>query len=369
MYSKNPYTRSAFKQNEPSFQPYPHDDYYYQPQPPPYYQQSPPPYYEQPYPPYYQQPQPSFYEQPYPPYHDQPYPPYHDQPYPPYQTSLPRKSFAESSRPFSNYYEGDGMITDIEYLDFPADKTYKRTPLNQRSHNKITNIKKQSIQTIKFSLDKNPVTIFFTVLLEQLNTERQIEELKRKLVIAQDFNLPQLFQIIDKNQTQNITFDELFQGFQEIGLKVDYNQLFLVYTRFSEFNSIDRMSLQEFEHLFLPLGQTSKQQKRQNTLLGPQTKSNLNELIKLYQTNELRFENARSLLQRESIDIQQIYQMIDVNQSRNIGLNEFMNALNLYSAVKVVPSEAALLFMRFDRSRNGTISFMEFKREMELKLS
>lgn len=42
-----------------------------------------------------------------------------------------------------------------------------------------------------------------------------------------------------------------------------------------------------------------------------------------------------------------------------------MNALNSYSAVKVVPSEAALLFMRFDRSRNGTISFMEFKREME----
>ena len=59
---------------------------------------------------------------------------------------------------------------------------------------------------------------------------------------------------------------------------------------------------------------------------------------------------------------------MDTNKSKNIGLNEFMNALNHYSAVKVVPSEAALLFMRFDRSRNGTISFMEFKKEMELKL-
>ncbi|CAD8154221.1 unnamed protein product [Paramecium octaurelia] len=353
MYSKNPYTRSAFKQNEPSYQPYPQDDYYYQPQPPPHYQQAPPPYYDQPYPPYYQQPQPSFY--------DQPYPPYHDQPYPPYQTSLPRKSFTESSlRPFSNYYEGDGMITDIEYLDFPADKTYKRTPLNQRSHNKVINIKKQN---------KNPVTIFFTVLLEQLNTERQIEELKRKLVLAQDFNLPQLFQIMDRNHTQNITFEELFLGFSDLGIKVEQNQLYLVYIRFSEFNSTDRMSLQEFEQIFLPLGQTSKKQKSSNTLLGPQTKFILNDLMKLYQINEQRFENSRALLQKERIDISQIYQMIDVNQSRNIGLNEFMNALNSYSSVKVVPSEAALLFMRFDRSRNGTISFMEFKREMELKLA
>ncbi|CAD8158390.1 unnamed protein product [Paramecium pentaurelia] len=354
MYSKNPYTRSAFKQPEPSYYQYPQDDYYYQPQPPPYYQQPPPPpYYEQPYPSYHQQPQPSFYEQQ--------YPNYHDQPYPPYQTSIPRKSFTESSlKPYSNYYEGDGMITDIEYLDFPADKTYKRTPLNQRTHNKIISNKKQI---------RNPVTIFFTTLLEQLNTERSLEQLKRKLVIAEDFHVPILFRLIDRNNTQNITLEELYQGFYDLGIKVDYNQLYLVYTRFSELNNRDRMSLQEFEQLFLPLGQTSKPKKNEKSSLGPQTLSILNELIKLYQLNEQRFENSRALLQREGIDMSQIYQMIDTNQSRNIGLNEFMNALNSYSAVKVVPSEAALLFMRFDRTRNGTISFMEFKREMEIKLT
>lgn len=60
--------------------------------------------------------------------------------------------------------------------------------------------------------------------------------------------------------------------------------------------------------------------------------------------------------------------MMDSNSTRNIGLTEFMNALNFYSSKKVVPSESTLLFMRFDRSRNGLISFMEFKKEMEIKL-
>jgi hypothetical protein len=37
------------------------------------------------------------------------------------------------------------MITDIEYLDFPFDKTYKRTPLCARSHERILNYSRSCI--------------------------------------------------------------------------------------------------------------------------------------------------------------------------------------------------------------------------------
>ncbi|CAD8079881.1 unnamed protein product [Paramecium sonneborni] len=346
MHSKNPYTRSAFKHQEPSYPQYPQDDYYYEPQSYPYYQQPPPQYYQQQS--YHQQPQ-----------YEQPMPIYYEQPYPPYQATQPTNSFMEPSLgPFSNYYGGEGMITDIEYLDFPSDLTYKRTPLNLRKHNKLNSTTRQN--------KKNPITIFFSILLEQLNSERQIEELKRKLVATQDFHAPSLFQFIDQNKTQNIIFDEFFQGLQDLDIKVNYNQLLLVYNRFSE--AKNKMSLQDFEKIFLPNGQTSRNYKYSNTL-GPKATPILKDLIKFYQANEQRFENSRDLLQKEGINIEEVYQKMDTNQSRNIGLNEFMNALNFYSAVKVLPQEASLLFMRFDKSGNGTISLMEFKREMACKLT
>lgn len=63
------------------------------------------------------------------------------------------------------------------------------------------------------------------------------------------------------------------------------------------------------------------------------------------------------------VDYSYIFSAMGRN-SKNIGFNDFMAAINEHSSIRIVPSEATLLFMRFDKSRNGTLSLMEFKREM-----
>jgi len=42
--------------------------------------------------------------------------------------------------------------------------------------------------------------------------------------------------------------------------------------------------------------------------------------------------------------------------------------LNAYSSNKISNIDATLLFCRFDKSGDGTVTLMEFKKEMEPKL-
>lgn len=50
------------------------------------------------------------------------------------------------------------MITDIEYLDFPFDKTYRKLPIYPRTHEKLLNN-----TTL---INKDPVKVFFLTLIE-----------------------------------------------------------------------------------------------------------------------------------------------------------------------------------------------------------
>lgn len=55
---------------------------------------------------------------------------------------------------------------------------------------------------------------------------------------------------------------------------------------------------------------------------------------------------------------------MDKNGTRSLGLSEFQSSLNSYSSHKLSNQDALLLFSRFDKSGDGTITFLEFKSEM-----
>ncbi|KAM3134542.1 hypothetical protein pb186bvf_013356 [Paramecium bursaria] len=254
----------------------------------------------------------------------------------------------------------EGILSDIEYLNFPLDTEYKKYQLQPRSKQINPFSEKQSVKRV------NPVQFVFLTFIEYLRDEKNLENLRQALCQRKDFNIPKLFNYIDSNQSGNLTCAEFTYGLKNVGLEFTIDSMKLIYSRFSKTDSREVMQLQHFSRIFMPLGMKYIPNNESKQFDNATVKL-IGDLLSKYRVLETQFEKFRKKIIEMNIDVLQIYKQLDQTNSNRVSLDEFKNALNQFSTSPITNLDSLLLFARFDKSGDGTVTLLEFKEELKPK--
>ena len=212
-----------------------------------------------------------------------------------------------------------------------------------------------------FKKDKNILSKYFKLVMDG---ESQIELSKLNLVSRKDFNLINAFNLFDEQNKGYISFDDLKNELEFIGLTINDRDIQLLINRFNKNNKKTNIEYNNFCNGLLPYNSENKNKynekifdKNNINVFSPTTRLYLKALI----NNMIDLENKLNKYKKDNIDIVnnnviEILKEIDFNEKGNINIKEFIKFLkenDSYSSLK----EVELLFSRYDKSKRNNITY------------
>ena len=206
------------------------------------------------------------------------------------------------------------------------------------------------------------------------NNEQDLENAKIELSRCPDFNLRDCFDIFDRNRSGRISAAELYDGLNAIGVYTTYEEVDLFITRYDG-SGDRRLDAREFERAFLandafansqvarrPSNYTPRPIRRDDCFL-PRTAS---EHTSMWRTH-IRVENAAELARqrlaaRPGFNAYEAFNSLDLNGSGSVSTSELQRILESRGYF-VGYKEASQVIDKFDKNKNGQVSFSEFREE------
>ena len=272
----------------------------------------------------------------------------------PYEYKYPYQYNNNSNKNQNNKIGQKENITRIEQNTILKQK--------KREFNTDEDVSKNISEILKFNG-------YLTFLLEG---ENKIELMKIELCKNKDFNVEDAFRLFEKNGRGFLDEEDLKYGFGVLGVyPSDYNmKLFMKrydlqkkgYISYADFYDI----VVPFEKIYRDdIDKRIPKTKCNEITLGREINNGLNKLFKTLNDFENRSNIERKLLSNNNTVVEIIFNLFDNNNQGRFYFQNFINYLNNYGLLNNENLNPDLLYIRFDKKRNGGIDFVEFVDELE----
>ena len=247
------------------------------------------------------------------------------------------------------------------------EKMNKKEPIklkeNQGGKNKIKN------EYIKY--EQNQFNEFMKKLME---VESQIEGAKISLAKNPDFNSEDAFKLFELNDKEYLDINDIKEGLNLIGLYPTERQLNLLMKRF-DLQKNGYISYADFFDMIVPFEKNQRQivDNREPKFNYPsgslsifkgKTISDLKNLFKIIIKAEEDINNERKILGTLRLKLKEIFTLLDKKGKGYFEIDELYAYLE-NNGLLDKDKDADLLFIRFDKKRNGKIDYPEVEDELQ----
>ena len=280
----------------------------------------------------------------------------------------------ESSRNLNsiNKYETsfDNNNKEIERKNISKGLAIRTSP--RRNYNPIEiNLNKNDNLNLNIK-EKNQFNDFLKLLM---SAESQIEEAKIELAKKEDFSCADAFKIFVKDNNDYITKDDLKYGLFLLDLNVDDFIINLLFKRF-DLNKKDELSYADFFDMLIPFEKIYRDNIEQKTqksfsceqslnLISNETKEIMKNVFNIIINYEVEINEKRKDLSILKRKLKDIFYLFDKNDIGFFGFEEFKKYIEENKLINDKNLNGDLLFIRFDKNRNGKIIFEELSDEFE----
>ena len=280
----------------------------------------------------------------------------------------------ESSRNLNsiNKYETsfDNDNKEIERKNISKGLAIRTSP--RRNYNPIEiNLNKNDNLNLNIK-EKNQFNDFLKLLM---SAESQIEEAKIELAKKEDFSCADAFKIFVKDNNDYITKDDLKYGLFLLDLNVDDFIINLLFKRF-DLNKKDELSYADFFDMLIPFEKIYRDNIEQKTqksfsceqslnLISNETKEIIKNVFNIIINYEVEINEKRKDLSILKRKLKDIFYLFDKDDIGFFGFEEFKKYIEENKLINDKNLNGDLLFIRFDKNRNGKIIFEELSDEFE----
>jgi len=280
----------------------------------------------------------------------------------------------ESSRNLNsiNKYETsfDNNNKEIERKNISKGLAIRTSP--RRNYNPIEiNLNKNDNLNLNIK-EKNQFNDFLKLLM---SAESQIEEAKIELAKKEDFSCADAFKIFVKDNNDYITKDDLKYGLFLLDLNVDDFIINLLFKRF-DLNKKDELSYADFFDMLIPFEKIYRDNIEQKTqksfsceqslnLISNETKEIMKNVFNIIINYEVEINEKRKDLLILKRKLKDIFYLFDKKDIGFFGFEEFKKYIEENKLINDKNLNGDLLFIRFDKNRNGKIIFEELSGEFE----
>ena len=280
----------------------------------------------------------------------------------------------ESSRNLNsvNKYETsfDNNNKEIERKNISKGLTIRTSP--RRNYNPIEiNLNKNDNLNLNIK-EKNQFNDFLKLLMI---AESKIEEAKIELAKKEDFSCADAFKIFVKDNNDYITKDDLKYGLFLLDLNVDDFIINLLFKRF-DLNKKDELSYADFFDMLIPFEKIYRDNIEQKTqksfsceqslnLISNETKEIMKNVFNIIINYEVEINEKRKDLSILKRKLKDIFYLFDKKDIGFFGFEEFKKYIEENKLINDKNLNGDLLFIRFDKNRNGKIIFEELSDEFE----
>ena len=220
---------------------------------------------------------------------------------------------------------------------------------------------------IKEDIDiKNQFNNFLLLLMK---AETDIEKIKIELAKNQDFNIIDIFLFFDQNNKNFLTKDDLLTTLNSLKLEnIDDFIINLLFKRF-DLTQKNEINYADFFDMLIPFEKEYRndvdKRKQKKEILSEDLKEILrkvfNEIIKYeYEINEMRKKFDILIMK-----LKDIFELFDKDKKGYFDFDEFIKYMNDNKLLEDTSLNADLVFIRFDKNRNGKIIFEELADEIQ----
>ena len=280
----------------------------------------------------------------------------------------------ESSRNLNsiNKYETsfDNNNKEIERKIISKGLAIRTSP--RRNYNPIEiNLNKNDNLNLNIK-EKNQFNDFLKLLM---SAESQIEEAKIELAKKEDFSCADAFKIFVKDNNDYISKDDLKYGLFLLDLNVDDFIINLLFKRF-DLNKKDELSYADFFDMLIPFEKIYRDNIEQKTqksfsceqslnLISNETKEIIKNVFNIIINYEVEINEKRKDLLILKRKLKDIFYLFDKKDIGFFGFEEFKKYIEENKLINDKNLNGDLLFIRFDKNRNGKIIFEELSDEFE----
>ena len=195
---------------------------------------------------------------------------------------------------------------------------------------------------------------------------REIEAYKQA-ISQRDFNLKELFLLLDTNSGGVLTKDELLAGFKRLNLEISDAECRILMREYCVDNDLEIMNFESFRQMFCPLNFINNSKETVNTLQSSRVYNTINKedlknicvFFKNVVQSERKVEKLRQSLIEKKVDLLQIFKVLDSQNDGSLSGEDFIKFI-IKSDISSNKTDINLLVSRFDKDKSGTISREEF---------
>lgn len=282
-----------------------------------------------------------------------------------YLSSSAKKSSRQSYSPVRSTYK---KLHESTY-ESPSKNLGYTTPSKSRSRSPVKEYKSPLKEIEEDQLAR--------ALKEQIDLERDLEDIKNQLALRSDFNLLDAFRFFDVDSRGYITKNELKEGFNYFGVFPTSDECYLIFRKFDADND-GLLRYNEFSDIFNPKSAeylsilsdripSYLDSAKLSLAFSYETKHLIKKVLDDTIRNEVRNEEVRQKLNRRPLfNIYEAFKTLDKNDLGYIDINEFRDALiehGLYASTK----EISNIVKRYDHNNDGKVSYYDFVQELTPK--
>ena len=211
---------------------------------------------------------------------------------------------------------------------------------------------------------KSKKLILFNLLSEIIRQENLIESKKIKLSLCTDVTLKNLFRFFDYSNLYSISRSDLMNVLNELECKITLDDTKFIFKRFDK-NFDSRLDFNEFCEMILPRTYEYKRilnERNENSFFvgfSLESKEKIKEFFKCLINALNSIEYFRNMLNRESENLLEIYNMIRKEYKQGIYLEDIIEFL-CENGLRKNLNNVDILFEYLDKKKDGIISYDEF---------
>ena len=211
---------------------------------------------------------------------------------------------------------------------------------------------------------KSKKLILFNLLSEIIRQENLIESKKIKLSLCTDVTLKNLFKFFDYSNLYSISRSDLMKVLNELNCKITLDDTKFIFKRFDK-NFDSRLDFNEFVEMILPRTKEYKRilnERNDNSFFvgfSLESKEIISEFFKCLINALNSIEYFRNMLNRESENLLEIYNMLRKEYKQGIYLEDIIEFL-CENGLRKNLNNVDILFEYLDKKKDGIISYDEF---------
>jgi Ca2+-binding EF-hand superfamily protein len=268
---------------------------------------------------------------------------------------------------------------EIKDLDMPLSRSMYQTPTKR-------SVLDRSMSPTRMSASKkimgspmkgNEEEHLAVGLKDQINNDRDLENLKNEMALKSDFNLLDAFRFFDIQGKGYITRGELEDGMREFAVYPTTTELYLIMRKYdsdndsllkyTDFCEMATPKSTEYANILTKRVPTYADEDNLDLIFGYDTKKSFGKLLSMIIQNEVNNEALRQKLNRRPLfNVYEAFKALDKNDMGFFSLDEFKELLmdhGIYASSK----DLLNLVQRYDKNQDGKVTYSDFVQEITPK--